>query len=95
MDQVKKDLPDLRPMTVDQGEKIHAKLIFLSNQIEQLQPLLALLQAPEVAADQDPIAYILQHLQNLAVQGQRQMEELQTINSKLDLLHATFNIGEL
>jgi hypothetical protein len=82
-------------MTVGQGKKIYAKLNSLSKQIDQLQPLLALLQIPEVEADQDPIQFILQYLQNLLAQGQHQIGQLEMINSKLDPLLATFNIEEL
>lgn len=88
------DSPDHRPLTVGHGKKLFAKSTSISEQIDQLKPLLALLQ-PEEAFDQEPVHQITLLLENLVLRSQHQMDELQTIHSKLDALLEVLSVNEL
>ena len=66
----------------------------IAEQIDQLKPLLTLLQTPQEDSDQNPINHITQLLDNLAAHAQFQSEELQIISSKLDSLLEILSVSE-
>lgn len=89
-----KDNTDLQPMTIGHGRKLFAKSAAIVEQIDQLKPLLTLLQNPQEVSDEDPINQITGLMEKLVTHSRFQSEELQVISSKLDSLLEILSAGE-
>lgn len=86
--------PDRNPLSIAHGRKLFDQAKAISEQVSQLTPLLGLLDQTEPDRDQDPIAHVLGLLETLASQGQRQAEQLQEIDAKLEFLLGNTNTSE-
>jgi len=89
-----KSNPDQHPLSIAHGRKLYDQTKTISEQVSKLTPLLGLLDQTEPERDQDPITHILRLLETLADQGQRQAEQLQEIDAKLEFLLGNTNTDE-
>ena len=92
MDQ-RQDNPDLRPLTVAHGKKLFAKSTSIAEQVDQLKPLLSLLQ-PEESGDQDPVQQITALLENLTAHVTHQTTQIQLLGVKIDALFDVLSASE-
>jgi len=79
-----KSSTESEPLTI--GQQLFNQGREISQKLTALAPLLTLLEPPESAEGEDPIAYILQFLEFSAQQEEQQTKLLLTIDAKLDLL---------
>lgn len=86
MPTTEKKIEPTSALTVAHGRKIFDQSKQISEKIDQLAPLLALLDQPESEGEEDPIAQIVAFLETLANQSQEQTVLLENIDSKLDIL---------
>ena len=86
---------ELQPLTVGHGRALFEKSKEIEQQVSRLAPLLALLERPEPAEDQDPIIGILKFLESLATLSQHQSTTLAEIDSRLDFLLTNSNTEKL
>lgn len=84
---------DLQALTIGHGRKLYSQSEEIKAQLNQLMPLLGLLEAPTGEEGADPILTIVKFLETLQAQCQQMTEALQKIDAKLTRLLANDNIA--
>jgi hypothetical protein len=84
----KKANPDLAPLTVAHGRKLFDQNKVIATSLDQLQPLLALMEEKDAEPTGDPIAKIIELLTNIVTTQQRQDQHQQILGKKLDFVIA-------
>jgi len=90
MNESKKANPDLEPLTVGHGRKLFDQNKTIATLLEQLRPLLVLIEEKNAEPEDDPIAKIVELLTTISMAQQRQDQHQQILGKKLD-----FVIGHL
>jgi|SRR5665213_3590576 len=91
MTESNKSNPDRAPLTVAHGRKLFDQTKGIAASLDQLQPLLALIEKKGEEPEGDPIAQILDLLTTIVTTQQRQDQHQQVLSRKLDFIIARLN----
>jgi hypothetical protein len=84
----KKANPDLAPLTVAHGRKLFEQTKGIATLLDQMQPLLALIEEKGAEPENDPIAKMVELLTTIVTMQQRQDQHQQILGKKLDFVIA-------
>jgi hypothetical protein len=88
MSESMKTNPDLAPLTVAHGRKLFDQTKGIAASLDQLQPLLALIEEKGAEPTVDPIVQIVELLTTIVTAQQRQDQHQQILSKKLDFVIA-------
>jgi hypothetical protein len=94
MNESKKANPDLEPLTVGHGRKLFDQNKTIATLLEQLRPLLVLIEEKDAEPEGDPIAKIVELLTTISMAQQRQDQRQQVLSRKLDFIIVRLNAAE-
>ncbi|RTL62431.1 MAG: hypothetical protein EKK42_31750 [Pseudonocardiaceae bacterium] len=86
--------PDLAPLTIAHGRKLFDQGKAIATLLDQLKPLLVLMEEQEAEPDNDPVLKIVELLTNISTAQQKQSQYQQIMDRKLDFLIAHLTTDE-
>lgn len=84
----KKINPELAPLTVGHGRKLFDQSKEIAVVLDQLKPLLALVEEREVEPQNDPVLQIVELLTSILTAQQKQDQHQKLLDRKLDFIIA-------